>query len=221
MPKRKWFVKEGQQFERLTVIKEIDRYRKGIKQRYVLCRCVCGKEVSVNIVLLYRDKNNTVSCGCAKRDRAKKMGENNIGKNITHYHSKTKLYKVWIDIKSRTTNPNKWEYKNYGGRGIVMCDEWSDFLNFYNWAMDNNYSPSLQIERINNSESYSPSNCKWATRREQNSNKRTNRIIIYDSKRFSAIQFARTFNLRYYALLYYLRKYMKKPEELLILCKAK
>lgn len=85
--------------------------------------------------------------------------------------SNTRLYKCWIDMKSRCLNPNnKWHYR-YGGRGITVCDEWLEFLPFYEWSIANGYSDNLTIERIDNDGNYEPSNCKWCTQHEQSMNK--------------------------------------------------
>ena len=90
-------------------------------------------------------------------------------------YSHTKLYGIWESIKQRCCNPNVKSYKNYGGRGIDMCDEWyNSFLAFHKWAMANDYQEGLQIDRIDNDKGYSPSNCRFVTRKEQNRNRRNN-----------------------------------------------
>lgn len=99
---------------------------------------------------------------------------------IKHGFCGTKIYKKWEDMKSRCNNPNNKRYKDYGGRGIKICNEWlSDFMNFYNWAINNGYKEGLSIERINNDGNYEPSNCKWITRAEQMRNTRNCHYIEY------------------------------------------
>ena len=87
--------------------------------------------------------------------------------------SNTRLYGIWRGIKRRCLNPNYHHFKNYGGRGITVCDEWLEsFKSFYDWAMSNGYQDDLSIDRIDNDKGYDPSNCRWVTMAEQNKNKR-------------------------------------------------
>ena len=85
----------------------------------------------------------------------------------THGPTNTRLYSIWTDMKHRCYDQNQKAYKNYGGKGIVICDEWKeDFKAFYDWAMANGYAEGLTIDRIDPSKSYDPSNCQWLTRSE-------------------------------------------------------
>lgn len=84
-----------------------------------------------------------------------------------------RLHRIWQDMKTRCYNPKHESYKNYGGRGITVCEEWrKDFTAFYLWAIEHGYDKSLSIDRINNDGNYEPNNCRWATTKEQAKNKR-------------------------------------------------
>lgn len=94
-----------------------------------------------------------------------------------------KLYRVWCGMKERCNNPHNKKYERYGGRGITVCDEWSnDFGAFRDWAYSHGYADGLTIDRINNNANYTPDNCRWVTRAEQNRNYSRNRMITYMGK---------------------------------------
>lgn len=111
-------------------------------------------------------KNGKTNCGCMT---------NELKKHTTHNLSKSKIYGVWSSMKQRCFNPKYAGYHNYGGRGIVVCDEWkNDFACFYNWSIKNGYRENLTIDRRNNDGNYKPSNCRWVSIKVQNMNKRYN-----------------------------------------------
>lgn len=82
-------------------------------------------------------------------------------------------------MRQRCTNENCINYKNYGGKGICVCDEWNDFENFYNWAISNGYEEHLTIDRISSNGDYTPHNCRWVTQKEQQNNRTNNRLIEF------------------------------------------
>lgn len=93
---------------------------------------------------------------------------------------KSRLYHTWINMKTRCHTPTAWEYKNYGARGIIICEEWRhDFKAFYDWAMGNGYTDDLTIDRIDNDGNYCPENCRWVDRVTQNRNQRNSRWFTY------------------------------------------
>lgn len=92
----------------------------------------------------------------------------------THGGSNSRLYNIWCLMRRRCEVPGSQDYSRYGGRGISVCDEWGDFAQFRKWADASGYSDSMTLDRIENSEGYEPSNCRWRTRVQQNRNRRNN-----------------------------------------------
>ena len=108
------------------------------------------------------------------------------------------LYWRLTRIKSRCYNKNNPRYKDYGGRGITICDEWlNDFMNFYNWAMTNGYKENLTIDRIDVNGNYEPNNCRWVTPKIQSNNKRNNIIVKYNNEKMTLKQWSELLNLNY------------------------
>lgn len=117
---------------------------------------------------------------------------------IKHGMSTTQLYKIWTGIKNRCSNPKFASYKNYGGRGITVCQEWlNDSVAFMQWALSNGYKTGLQIDRIDNNGSYAPDNCRFVTARE-NANNRSNTIYY---KGIALKDYCRENNLNYGAII--------------------
>lgn len=171
----------NQEFGRLTVVKNAGANSKG--EYFWECQCSCGNTIIVRGSNLRNKK--TASCGCLTRDRM-----------LTHGHSNTRLYGIWGGMKSRCYNKNVVAFANYGGRGIVVCDEWKeDFKAFYGWAMANGYSEELSIDRINPNGNYEPSNCRWATSQCQAINRRSSHKIKYNNKTYCISELSRLFNI--------------------------
>ena len=130
------------------------------KFRYGIYKCgFCGNKFKANTYNI--NSGHRKSCGCYHK---KKMTKHGLGS--------TRLYNTWSKLKDRVFNLKSKDYYNYGGRGITICEEWLDIQNFYDWAMKNEYSDELSIDRIDNDGNYEPSNCRWTTQTIQNRNQR-------------------------------------------------
>lgn len=165
----------GQRFGRLVVVK---RYGTNHDKRATwLCQCDCGKTVVVAGKQLRR--GYTKSCGCLSRDISTKTI---VSYNYKHGGTHTKLFHVWCGMNSRCTNPNMINYKDYGARGIKVCDEWKDFVKFRDWAEANGYSEELTIDRIDFNGNYEPSNCRWIPAKDQAANRRSSRLFTVDGE---------------------------------------
>ena len=157
----------GLKFGKLTVIELDSSYTKKHKKWF--CECDCGNFTSVFGTNL--KQGVTTSCGCqSSRNNAREL----VKVNTTHGLSRSKIYRIYHTMKNRCYKKSSKPYNDYGGRGIIICNEWlSDFESFRNWAISNSYEEGLTLERIDVNGNYEPSNCKWITQSEQCNNKRT------------------------------------------------
>jgi len=111
--------------------------------------------------------------------------------NTKHGLSDSRIYKIHSGMKRRCFNRKYKFYKNYGGRGISICDEWLDFMNFYEWAVGHGYKNNLTIERVNVNGNYEPSNCTWITIDEQKRNTTATKRLFFDGKTMTMRQWAK------------------------------
>lgn len=180
----------GKRFGRLVVLERsvINGNRKICKSGAMWrCLCDCGNIKDIPSGEL--TSGRTKSCGCLKHDMMS-----------THEKSNTKIYKIYKGIISRCYCKTATGYKNYGGRGITVCDEWlgeHGFENFYEWSMNNGYYDGLSIDRINVNGNYEPSNCRWITMKQQLRNTRRCIQITYNGETHNLSEWAEILNMDY------------------------
>lgn len=176
----------NKRFNKLLVIEKVDNQNYKTMWK---CICDCGNETFVTTSNL--TCNRVKSCGCLKNEQL-------IKRSTTHNQRHTNLYEVWKTMKQRCFNPNNSSYKNYGGRGIIVCDEWkNNFTSFYEWSILNGYKKGLTIDRIDNNSNYCPENCRWTDRTTQANNSRWNKHIIINGKDDTLANWLRHYNLTY------------------------
>lgn len=187
----------GVKYNHLTPIEVVGRDK--FKLLMYKCKCDCGNTTIVRSRSLTTGK--TTSCGCARRK------SNGMHSSIT--------YRSWISAKQRCENPHNHNYKNYGARGIRMCKDWSEsFLRFFN-DMGERPSKEFTLDRIDVNGNYEPSNCKWATHKEQSNNRRDNHFITYNGNKYTATQFAEQFGVGLNYLFYCFRSGILEPSEII------
>lgn len=178
----------GQKFNRLTVLELFKKEqvylfngkKNGFRYFYT-CLCDCGKLTVVAKSHLL--SGHTQSCGCISQK---------------HLKTDTRLFRIWNGIKGRCFNKNNNKFKNYGGRGISIYEEWkNDFKAFYDWSMANGYQEDLTIDRIDNNGNYEPNNCRWVSQKVQQNNKSNSCLIEYNGKSLTLSQWAELYGLNY------------------------
>jgi hypothetical protein len=198
----------GRKYGRLTVLRfhhsEIVGKR-GDKKPYWLCRCDCGNEKIVSGETL--KAGHTKSCGCQKSEAAaNNLREYNRAGNVNHKHftthgdTKKRLYRIWWGMLARCENKNGKQYKDYGGRGIIVCKEWHDYTIFRLWALTNGYKDNLTIDRTNADGNYEPMNCRWVDYKTQNNNRRSNHVLEYNGMKKTMMQWAEYLHMKYNTL---------------------
>lgn len=163
--------KTGLRFGRLKVTKMAGKTGDHKINWHV--RCDCGGVTIVPGSNL--TQGATQSCGCLQRERTSKA-------NFKHGDAQSVLNNKWFRMKRRCLNPKDKRYAAYGGRGITICEEWMDYVNFQQWAKDSGYEDGLSIERINNDGNYEPSNCRWIPMIEQSKNTRKSHKVTFKGR---------------------------------------
>ncbi len=180
-------IKLGQQIYLLTVIEKTfilrpdKRKNITIKHSASVCKCDCGN-ITQPLLDSNLKHNNPKSCGCLHRNKVTKHGL-----------AKHPAYNSWIAMKRRCLNKNYSGYVNYGGRGITFDPTWNTFKGFWN-DMNDGWYEGATLERIDVNNNYTKQNCKWATMKEQQNNRRNNILFLYKNNKYTALEIAKMFN---------------------------
>ena len=180
----------GQRNGRLTCVEYLGLKKRpdGRNNKIWRCVCDCGKEKIVTTNTF----RNSQSCGCYKSEVL-----HNLRYKGTESHL---LYGVYRQMQSRCYDSTSQHFKNYGGRGIQVCDEWlgeNGLDNFREWAINSGYKKGLTLDRIYNEKDYSPDNCRWVDMKTQSNNKRNNLYFEMDGKTQTLMQWCEEYNVPY------------------------
>lgn len=174
----------GNKYGDLIILEKSTRKNTTGKSLWVCLCTACGHKTELSLSQLKYRK----TCGCIKP-------------NTKHGLKNHRLYHIWGGMKARCNNPNSENYKNYGERGISICNEWfSDFKTFYDWAMSHGYEDTLTIERIDVNGNYCPENCTWIPQSEQGNNTRRNVKITYKGETLNKNQLAKKLGIPRYII---------------------
>lgn len=205
----------GKKFGKLTALEPLSLNKH--KEMTWKCVCDCGNDY---VATSYSLRNNyTIQCReCAM----KQIGDTNRKYFLTHEHPTPpnkivqsekyptitrRLRETYTNMKTRCYNPNSLSYYRYGGRGIVVCDEWKDnFVAFALWALDNGHREDLTIDRIDNNGNYEPNNCRFVSRTEQANNRGTSTKLEYNGEFDTMANWSRRLRMPYYYIQYRIYK---------------
>lgn len=176
----------NKRFGKLKVIM-LDKER-AKRKSYWICECECGNVKSIRGDTLKVIK----SCGCVKKE------QDLINLGITYNHGMTyhPVFSIWNAMMERCYNKNQRSYKDYGGRGIEVCEEWHDAKKFCDWADKSGFKKGYSIERVNVNGNYEPSNCEWIPKGEQTWNTRKTVYVEIDGKNIPLAKTARKLGLK-------------------------
>ena len=201
----------GMKFGRLSVIRYVPST--DTRHNYFLCSCECGKEKVCRADHL--ESGRSRSCGCLKSEKAAEAGRG-FGERVKKHGHKsdfvtTPTYCTWQSMKARCFDKNHKYFKNYGARGITVCETWMEFPAFLS---DMGERPSGKtLERLDNNGNYEPGNCTWATPKQQSRNKRTNRMIEAFGKSTTIAELAEEHGITYNALYGRIVTHGMRPED--------
>lgn len=163
---------QGEQFGNITVLENagVDNGGNSLWK----CKCTCGREIIRSYSNIVRSAG--VGCKECKNEYLRKT-------HYKHGDTDTRLHNIWLHMRHRCQSTTDADYKNYGERGIAVCDEWQEYQAFKEWALSNGYADDLTIERVNVDDGYNPSNCKWIPKGEQTNNRRNTKYFTINGTR--------------------------------------
>lgn len=185
---------KGVVFGRLTVAEYAgnDKYKNALWK----CYCECGTEKVISGASLR--SGSTLSCGCYHKEAAAKWSAHH---KQSHGMRKSRTYSIWANMRTRCTNTKYKQFKDYGGRGISVCERW---LTFENFLEDMGEAPEDKtLDRIDNNGHYEPSNCRWATTAEQMTNRAN--TVMFEGKPLPT--WAEELGMNYYTLYSRLKRF--------------
>jgi len=184
MANHKKHIPVGKRFHRLVVLET--GHVRGKHHLSVNCKCDCG---TIKLIRLNVLEHGQVSCGCHTKERNKLL-------NTKHGMYYSPIYQVWTNMISRCHSETDPAYQHYGGRGITVCDRWHDVRNFVEDMLPS-YKKGLTIDRINNDDGYYKDNCRWATKAQQNLNRRTNIRYTYNGENLTLKELSDKYHVPY------------------------
>lgn len=186
----------GKKFGRLVILSYEGKAK--FSKTLVKCLCDCGEIITKELPDVRN--GHTKSCGCLRKEATAKNKTGNRFKlknkeRLTHGKTYTPEFYVWSSIKVRCMNPHSKAFKNYGGRGITVCDKWLHSFEAFLGDLGERPSPKHQIDRIDNDGNYCPENCRWSLVVENNNNKRTSKLITFNNRTLSRAEWEREIGL--------------------------
>ena len=167
-------------------IKQFKTYKTNIAK----CICDCGKETDILLGSIRLGRQ--ISCGCYLKNR--------ISPKLKHGKTNSRIYSIWHGMKDRCNNPTSDNYKNYGGRGIGVCEQWLDSFETFMFDMGEPLD-GMTLDRIDNSKGYYKENCRWATKKQQGRNRRTNRLFTINGETKPLIEWCEQFDIKFSTVL--------------------
>lgn len=200
----------GVRINYILILNEISPHitKGGNKKRKVKCSCVCGKIKDIYLNDITSGK--TKSCGCYSANNSR---INAIKRNTKHNLYYTPEYNSWSSMKKRCLNKTHKSYDDYGGRGIDICESWLNSFDNFISDMGFKKSKDLSLDRIDNNKGYYKENCRWATRKQQGRNQRTNVFIEFNGQKKTLAEWSEIYNIEYNKLRYRILISKMKPHK--------